>query len=104
MSGIEQLKRRVDTLAPAPKEYRKSAWEQMTPEEKRVDVRKWIKVWTDHYPDDKLPEAETEIMITKIIKNVDGGRWTGSQKAAAQMSDAEIESRTREILSRAREP
>lgn len=106
MSGIEQLKRRLETLAPAPAPRRLSAWERMNPEEKRADCRKWIKVWTDHHPEDLQSEEETEAMITRIIRQTDD-KCTSTGPTAqeiARMPDAEIERQAGEILHRARNP
>lgn len=106
--SIEQLKRRVESLAPAPeKDYPKSAWDRMSAEEKRADCRKWIKVWTNRHPEDLQTEEETEAMITRLIEQVDCQESTHLRTqepgiAVSRMSDEEIEKRAGEILRRAR--
>jgi hypothetical protein len=102
--SFEALKRRINSRSLPPcKDYPVSAWERMIPEEKRADVRKWIKVWTDHYPEDKLTEPETEALVTRLVDQTDGDRRPENEKAAtriavALMTDAEIERRVRGIL------
>jgi hypothetical protein len=108
MNGIEQLKRRTAaltaTLAPAQvNDYPKSAWEMMSPDEKRADCRKWIKVWTNHHPEDIQSEEETEAMITRLIGQVDNTSGGPTDQEIAHMPDPEIERRAGEILHRARE-
>jgi hypothetical protein len=107
MSGIESLKRRADKLAPAPtKEYPTSAWDKMSPAEKRADCRKWIKVWTDHYPEDKLTEPETEALVSRLIAEADAmtpGQRQAGRTAAATMTGAELDQRAGEIMHKARQ-
>jgi len=101
MSGIEQLKRRVDSLAPALEmEYCKSLWDLMSPSEQRAEVRRLIKVWTDH-TGEILTEPEIEVAITRIIAEHDGLTYRQKQAgriAAGRMTDAELESRARGIF------
>jgi hypothetical protein len=106
MSSIEQLKRRVDSIAPAITKPGQSAWDKMSPDAKRADCRKWIKVWMDHHPEDLLTEEETEALITRLIQNEHGKTATeaaAGREAVARMSDAELEQRARQAIHRARE-
>jgi hypothetical protein len=91
MTGIEQLKRRMTALAPAPgKDYPKSAWERMTPGEKRADCRKWIEVWLK-YNGETLTEEEMEGTITRCIQDAETFKENREERIRfAQLPDAEI--------------
>ncbi len=108
MNTTETLKKRIDKLEPPvladwEKNTLAYAWMQKPESEKRVEIKKLIRIWTNHHPEDLLPEEEMEAMITRII--AEAGGLTDSQRnegriAAQQMSDEEIESRAREILTK----
>jgi type IV secretory pathway VirB4 component len=99
MSGIEQLKRRMEALAPVPKQDQPSIWDRKTPDEKRAECRHLIEVWLRHTGETITPE-EMEAAITRIITDAESkeNRTIDSRTAVQQMSDAEIESRAREII------
>jgi len=101
MNTIENLKKRVLSLAPAQvNDYPKSSWERMSPEEQRADCRKWIEIWLK-YNGETITEEEMQDLITRSIEQAESMTSTqkaDSRAAVRQMSDAEIASRAREII------